>query len=103
MQGSLFKDIRVAKIETLVKLANDPLKLNNAGNTCLINLYIVLFYFKLFLTIKYLCIFKISNQEIALTRTTISFLKLHISQKFVLSDYIFQSAGGLSYKAFTAV
>ena len=31
------------KLETLAMLGNDPLKLNNSINTCLINLNIILF------------------------------------------------------------
>ena len=34
----------VLKLEILVMLANDPLKLNNLINTCSINLNIILFY-----------------------------------------------------------
>ena len=33
----LFRDINVVKLETLAMLFNDPLKLNNVINTCLIN------------------------------------------------------------------
>ena len=32
MHGWLFKDIHLAKLETLAMLTNDPLKLNNAIN-----------------------------------------------------------------------
>ena len=39
-----FGDIYVVKLETLAMLANDPLKLNNAMNTYLINPNIVLYY-----------------------------------------------------------
>ena len=44
MHGRLFKDLHVVKLEILAMLANDPIKSNNAINTCLINLNIILFF-----------------------------------------------------------
>ena len=43
MHGWLSKDIHVEKLETLALLANHPLNLNNAVNTCLIDLNFILY------------------------------------------------------------
>ena len=43
MNGRLFKNIHVVKLEALRMLANDPLKRNDAVNACLINLNIILY------------------------------------------------------------
>ena len=50
MHVCIFKDINVVKLETSTILPNDLLKLNNATNTFLINLIIILYCF----LIKYL-------------------------------------------------
>ena len=43
MHVCIFKDIHVVKLETSTILPNDLLKLNNATNTFLINLIIILY------------------------------------------------------------
>ena len=51
--------VYVVKLETLPMLANDPLKVYNAINTCLINLNIILYRFMLFLNIDVYLDFRI--------------------------------------------
>ena len=44
MYDWLFKDMHVVKLDLLAMLGNYPLKLNNATNTCVINLKIILYH-----------------------------------------------------------
>ena len=47
MHNWLLKNIYIAKLQTLAVQANDPLKLNNVKNTCLINPNVTYLYFSL--------------------------------------------------------